>query len=59
MWLKDVTYSLGHALVIWIFVLAVSIAISYILDGLKKILHYKEITGKAMDKMMQWAEKTL
>lgn len=59
MWLKDVTYSLGHALVIWLFVLAVSIAISYILDGLKKILHYKEITGKAMDKMMQWAEKTL
>lgn len=59
MWLKDLTYSFGHALLIWGFLLAVSILISFFLDGVRRILHYREFTGAAVNSLMRWADKTL
>ena len=59
MWLKDVTYSFGHAFLIWLFLLAVSILISFILDVLRKLFHYRQITGAALNRIMGWAGRAL
>lgn len=59
LWLKDMTYSLEYAVLIWLFLLAVSIAISLLLDALRKLLHYRQITGKALHGLMIWADRTL
>ena len=59
MWLTDVTYSFKHAFSIWLFLLGVSIGISFILDGLRKLFHYRQITGKVSDWLVCWADRTL
>lgn len=59
LWLKDFTYSLGHIGWILLFVLGLSVVISLFLDGLKKLIRYKKITGYVTEKIINWADKTL
>lgn len=59
MWLKDVTYSFKYAVLIWLFLLGVSIVISFILDGLRKLLRYRQVTGAVSGWLVSWAERTI
>ena len=47
------------AFLIWLFLLAVSILISFILDVLRKLFHYRQITGAALNRIMEWAGRAL
>ena len=59
LWLRDFTYSLGHAAVIWLFLMGSSILIAVFLDVVKKLIHYEKISNAVIDGFMAWADRTL
>ena len=59
LWLKKVTYSFGNALLIWLFLMGSSIAISVALELFKKLIHYDHISGKITERIVGWADRTL
>lgn len=59
LWLKKVTYSFGNALLIWLFLMGSSIAISVALELFKKLIHYDHISGKITEQIVGWADRTL
>ena len=59
LWIPGLVYSFRHAAVIFMFLLAVSLGISFFLDFLKKMLHYNKLTGELTDRFMLWADSTL
>ena len=59
LWLKSFTYSLGYAVVIWLFMMGSSILIAVVLDGIKKLLHYDQFAKKVIDGFIGWADRTL
>ena len=46
LWLKDFTYSLGNAIYIFGFVLLVSLALSIVIDSIKKVIKYEKLINK-------------
>lgn len=59
LWLRDFTYSLGHAAVIWLFLMGSSILIAVFLDVVKKLIHYEKISNVVIDGFIGWADRTL
>lgn len=59
LWLTEVVYSFRYAVSIFLFMLAVSLGISLVLDIMRKMLRYDQITGKITGKFMSWADQTL
>lgn len=58
-WLKDVTYSLGHVAIIWLFILGVSLAISIVLNIVRKLIRFDRFSSWISDGILNWADKTL
>ncbi len=58
-WLRELTYSLGDAWVIFFFLLGSSLAISIGLDIIRKVFHYPQITKKVTEKVINFAKQTL
>lgn len=59
LWLRDFTYSLGHAAVIWLFLMGSSILIAVFLDVVKKLIHYEKISNVVIDGFIGWTDRTL
>lgn len=59
MWLKKMTYSFEYAWQVWLFVLMVSLGISLFLDGIRKLTHYNQITGKFVKRIVSWCDRAL
>lgn len=59
LWLRDVTYSFGHAVLIWLFLMGSSILISIMLGIVKKWIHYDCFADCVMKYIIGWAEKVL
>lgn len=58
-WFRKFTYSFGNAVVIFLFLLVSSLAISVFLDFIRKVFRYSEITRKITEKILRWAESVL
>lgn len=58
-WFQDFTYSFKYAILIFLVLAAVSLGISFIYDGIRKLTHYREITDKMTDKVVAWADRAL
>lgn len=58
-WLKDLTYSFGHAAVILLFVLGVSLVISILLGFVQKIIRFDKFSAWIMNKILGWADRAL
>ncbi|MGN0510010.1 MAG: acyltransferase family protein [Lachnospiraceae bacterium] len=54
MWLRDLTYSFGYAILIWLFVFFVSLAISIFLNVVAKVIRYDKMTGAAIRYVCGW-----
>ena len=52
-------YLLGHAAVIWLFLMGSSILIAVFLDVVKKLIHYEKISNVVIDGFIGWADRTL
>jgi len=59
LWMTNVVYSFRHALFIFLFLLGVSLIISFILDFIRKKLWYNQITGRLAERFLIWADNTL
>ena len=59
LWIPGIVYSFRHAAVIFLFLLGVSLGISFFLDFLRKLLHYNKFTGGLTDRFMLWADSAL
>lgn len=59
LWIGNFTYSLGHAGIILLFVLAGSLAISIFLEFVKKLIRYNQLTGRLTDGILAWADRAL
>lgn len=59
LWLRDFTYSLGHAALIWLFLMGSSLVISIVLETVKKVIRYDRISGKFTEWLIGWADRTL
>ena len=51
LWLKQLTYSFRYAILIWLFLLAVSLGISIFLNFVAKVIRYDQIT-KYLEKLV-------
>lgn len=58
-WLRDPTYSLGHAAVIWLFILVVSLALSILLGVVQKIIRFDKFSAWISNSIISWADRTL
>lgn len=58
-WLKDITYSFGHAAVILLFVLGVSLVISILLGFVQKVIRFDKFSAWIMNGILGWADRTL
>ena len=58
-WLRDLTYSLGHAAVIWLFILVVSLALSILLGVVQKIIRFDKFSVWISNSIISWADRTL
>lgn len=58
-WLKNISYSLGHAGAIWLFILGVSLAISILLEIAGKIIRFDKISAWISNGIMGWADRAL
>ncbi|MBU5482552.1 hypothetical protein KQI91_15335 [Blautia sp. MSJ-19] len=59
LWLKKLTYSFGHAALIWLFLMGSSVLISIGLETVKKVICYNRISGKITEQIVGWADRTL
>ena len=59
LWLRDFTYSLGHAAWIWLFLMGSSILIAVFLDVVKKLIHYDRLSNAMINGIVGWADRTL
>lgn len=58
-WLRDMAYSLGHAAIIWLFILGVSLAISICLGIVAKVIHFDKISAGIVNRITGWADRVL
>ena len=59
LWMTDVVYSFRHGLFIFLFLLGVSLMISFILDFIRKKLVYNKINERIADRFLTWADSNL
>lgn len=59
LWLKKLTYSWGHAALVWLFLMGSSILCSIFVEAVKKVLHYNKISDMVTTKIIGWADRTL
>jgi len=58
-WLGNFVYSFGHAFLIWLVLMASSMVVSILLEGIKKAVRFERLSGKISDRILDWADKTL
>lgn len=58
-WFQDFTYSFKYAIVIFLALTVVSLGISFIYDGIRKLIHYQNVTDHVTEKIVEWADRTL
>lgn len=58
-WLRDFTYSLGHAAVIGLFILLSSLGISILLNFVKKLIRFDKFSTWLAEGILAWADRTL
>lgn len=58
-WCKDFTYSLGHAAVIWLFILLSSLAISVMLGFVQKLIHFDQFSAWLTKRILGFADRNL
>ena len=58
-WLRDFTYSLKYAAVIWIFILGVCLAISVLLDVVRRVVRFDKFSTWISNGIISWADRTL
>ena len=58
-WLGNFVYSFGHAFLIWLVLMASSMVVSIMLEGIKKAVRFERLSGKISDRILDWADKTL
>ena len=51
--------SFGHAFLIWLVLMASSMVVSILLEGIKKAVRFERLSGKISDRILDWADKTL
>lgn len=59
LWMTEIVYSFRHAAVIFLFLLAVSLGISFVLDFIRKHLYYNRMTAVLSDRLLGWADQNL
>ena len=58
-WCKEFTYSLGHAAVIWLFILLSSLAISVMLGFVQKLIHFDQFSAWLTKRILGFADRNL
>lgn len=58
-WLQEFLYSFKYAVLIFMVLMIVSLSASFLCDGIRKLLHYHELTDKITNKVVGWADRTL
>lgn len=59
LWMTELVYSFRHAAVIFLFLLGVSLGISFVLDFIRKYLYYNKITARLSDCFLAWVDHNL
>lgn len=59
LWLRDITYSFGHAALIWLFLMGSSILISIALEAVKRMVRYDRAAESVLNRIVGWADRTL
>lgn len=59
LWLGDLTYSFGHAALIWGFLMGSSILIAILIDWIKKLVRYNKISADITERIVGWAGQKL
>lgn len=59
LWLRDVTYSFGHAALIWGFLMGSSILISIGLGVVKRVTRFDKISDFVLNGIVGWADRNL
>ena len=58
-WLGNFVYSFGHAFLIWLVLMASSMVVSMLLEGIKKAVRFERLSGKISDGIIGWADRAL
>lgn len=58
-WLRDFTYSLGHAAIIGLFILLSSLMISVLLGIVQKLIRFDKFSAWISGRILKWADRTL
>lgn len=59
LWMTEIVYSFRHAAVIFLFLLGVSLGISFVLDFIRKHLYYNKMTSRLSEGFFAWADRNL
>lgn len=57
LWLKEMTYSFEHAILIWGFLMASSLAVSLFLEAIRKWSGYNRLTGRMILWVQDWLKR--
>lgn len=58
-WFKDFTYELKYAVLIFAFMIAVSLALSFAVMGLKKLIHWDKGVKWVSNRVVAWEERLM